>query len=250
MLIDSHCHLDDPQFGGRQAALIAAAIKAGVTDCVVPATTVSSWQRIADLAGHYESVHPAYGLHPWFLDQHEPDATGQLASWIDNHPPVAIGECGLDFSRGDRDSQERLFTAQIELAQLTGLPLIIHAHKALDRAIQLLRNFPGTVGVIHRFSGSREQAERLINLGFFVGVAAGVTYPGQTKLRQTIAALPLEKLLLESDAPDLPPARIPDPLNAPHLLPLTLKVLAELLDEPLDEVARQTTLNTQQLFSL
>jgi len=218
MLIDSHCHLDDPQFGGRQAALIAAAIKAGVTDCVVPATTVSSLQRIADLAGHYESVHPAYGLHPWFLDQHEPDATGQLASWIDNHPPVAIGECGLDFSRGDRDSQERLFTAQIELAQLTGLPLIIHAHKALDRAIQLLRNFPGTVGVIHRFSGSREQA--------------------------------LEKLLLESDAPDLPPARIPDPLNAPHLLPLTLKVLAELLDEPLDEVARQTTLNTQQLFSL
>ncbi|RLA17331.1 MAG: TatD family deoxyribonuclease [Gammaproteobacteria bacterium] len=250
MLIDSHCHLDDPRFNGQHTALISAAAEAGVSDCVLPATTTSSWQPIAKLATCYANVHPAYGLHPWFLDQHEEGAINQLTSWIEHHPTVAIGECGLDFSREEHSHQEELFADQIELAQQTGLPLIIHAHKALDRVIQLLRHHSGVRGVVHRFAGSQRQAEQLTELGIYIGVAAGITYPKQAKLRRTIAALPLETLLLESDAPDLPPAGITDPLNAPQLLPLTLKALAELLTKPLAEVSQQTTLNTQQLFNI
>lgn len=250
MLIDSHCHLDDPRFGGQQAILISAATRAGVTEYLLPGTTASNWQPIADLAARYTKVHPAYGLHPWFIDEHADNALSQLTRWMDNHPAVAIGECGLDFSRDDRDRQERLFTAQIAIAEQAGLPLIIHSYKAMDRVIQLLRQPQSITGVIHRFSGSLQQAEQLMELGFYIGVAAGITYSSQAKLRRTIATLPLNRLLLESDAPDLPPAGIGHRLNAPEYLPMTLAALAELLGEEPTEVARQTTMNTRRLFAI
>ena len=250
MLIDSHCHLNDPRFNDQQAALIAAAAQAEVSDYVVPATTVSGWPAIHQLATDYPGVHPAYGLHPWFIDQHDRDAMTQLSHWLASHPAVAVGECGLDFLRPNRPQQEQLFAAQIELARDCNLPLIIHAHKALDRVIQMLRQFPGVTGVIHRFSGSLDQAQRLIDLDFYVGVAAGITDTRQAKLRRTLAALPLERLLLESDAPDLPPAGVTAELNAPEFLPLTLTALAELQQQPPAQVARQTSLNSQHLFNI
>ncbi len=250
MLIDSHCHLDDTRFAGQQAALISAAAGVGVTHYVVPTTGADNWPLVAELAANFSAINAAYGLHPWFVDHHPQNASAQLAQWLDRHPAVAIGECGLDFGRPNPTLQQALFAEQIKLAAEAGLPLIVHAHKALDAVIQLLRKYPGVRGVIHRFTGSLQQGLQLVDLGFYIGVAAGITYPNQVRLRKAIANVPLTSLLLESDAPDLPPAGTDAPLNAPQYLPRTLASLAELLDSNSEQVAQQTTLNSQTPFGI
>lgn len=253
-LIDSHCHLDDPRFQCHPGRLLAAAQQVGVSDIVLPATTAASWPGIAEIAKNHPGVHAAYGLHPWFVDHHGDEAINRLSRWLEGHPAVAIGECGLDFSRDNMAAQQQLFAGQIELAQQIGLPLIVHAHRSLDKVIQCLRGQPGINGVVHRFAGSRQQAEQLIERGFLIGVAAGITYPANKKLRCTMAALPLETLLLESDAPDLPPQGAPTDnapeINRPEWLPVTLTALAELLDESPAEIARRTTINSRRLFNI
>ncbi|MBL4623204.1 MAG: TatD family hydrolase [Immundisolibacteraceae bacterium] len=262
MYIDSHCHLDDARFDLHQAELIADASAVGVEQIVVPSVWSTHWGAVAGLADHFDGVHGAYGLHPWFLasaandpdENQADDLIRQLDDWLCNHSAVAVGECGLDFSRrfdeAQRALQQPLFQAQIELAQRHQLPLIIHGHKALDRVIHLLSRYSGARGVVHRFDGSLQQAQQLIEMGFFIGVAAGITFPRQRRLRQVIAQLPVTSLLLETDAPDLPPAGSSGSLNQPSLLPKIADVLAELLASTRAEVAAQTSENSRKLFGI
>ena len=261
-MIDSHCHLDDMRFQQQQSELVEAAAQVGVEQIVVPTVWPTNWPAAADLVDQFTGVHAAYGLHPWFLatelvDSGDSSIDGliaQLDDWLLNHQAVAIGECGLDFSRrfdvSQRPLQQKLFVGQIELAQQHGLPLILHAHKALDPVIQSLRQYSGLCGVVHRFSGSLQQAQRLIEMDFFIGVAAGITYPKQAKLREVIAKLPLESLLLETDAPDLPPAEQVGGLNRPDFLRQVAMALADCQGCSLAEVTAQTSINSRQLFGL
>lgn len=263
MYIDSHCHLDDGRFQQRQAELVVEAVAAGVEQIVVPSVWPTNWGAVAALVDRLDGVHGAYGLHPWFLklaaddpgDSHQiDDLIQQLDGWLCNHSTVAIGECGLDFSRrfelASRTPQQQLFQAQIELALRYKLPLIIHGHKALDPLIQLLRRFPGVRGVVHRFDGSLQQAHQLIDIGFFIGVAAGVTFPKQRRLRDVIAQLPIACLLLETDAPDLPPAASSRSLNQPSFLPQIAIAVAELQGLTLAQVAAETSRNSRNLFGI
>lgn len=200
--VDSHCHLDFPAFDADREAVLARARTAGVTDLVVPATRAAGWDAILGLAGH-AGVHAVLGLHPWWTAEHRPEHLEALRRHVEAGKVVAIGECGLDFSRDiDREQQRRWFAAQLELAAEHGLPVIVHAVRALDAVLAEIAAFPGLAGVIHGFAGSREQAERCMERGFMLGI--GPMVARSEKLRDVVQAVPVESLLLETDAPDRP----------------------------------------------
>lgn len=255
VLIDSHCHLNDHRFSDQQPQLIGTAADAGVTGIVVPAADPADWPRIGQLTSRFDALHAAYGIHPWYSAAADQSTFKRLRQLIEQQPTVAIGECGLDFDQrrlqqAPLEQQRQVFKQQIDLARAGQLPLIIHSHKSLDQVIQILRQADGSRGVIHRFSGSLQQARRLIDLGFYIGVAAAITYPKQQRLRATLAQLPIEHMLLESDAPDLPPAALAGQLNRPEYLPQTAACLAELFQRSTAEIAEQTTANSNRLFGI
>jgi TatD DNase family protein len=257
MLVDSHCHLDASEFDGDRAAVIARARAAGVLRQVVPAVDAAGWPKLRDACASSPGLFPAYGLHPMYLAQHRPEHLAALREWIERECPRAIGECGLDyFIEGlDADAQQAYFDGQLRLARETGLPLIVHARRAVDAVITAIRRVDGDGadglrGVVHSFSGSREQAGQLWKLGFLVGLGGPVTYERAHRLRKLVATLPIEQLLLETDAPDQPDAGIRSQRNEPARLPQVLQAIAQLRDEDPEAIALATTRNAERLFGL
>lgn len=248
LLIDSHCHFDDSRFDEDRELVLQRAADNGVQQFVVPAVSRSGWQRLEQLAAQYPAIHPAYGLHPWF--EHSDEDIALLPAYLEKS--VAIGECGLDFklSSIDEAAQLKHFRAQIKLAVEYDLPLIIHAYKAVDQVIRELKRYPGLRGVIHSFSGSSQQAEQLIDLGFHLGFGAAATRSNAVKLHQIIADMPLEKLLLETDAPDQPPASHRGERNEPAYLVEIARAIANIRALPAEALAEQCNRNCQELFGL
>jgi TatD DNase family protein len=251
-LIDSHCHLDDDRFDAARAQIIASAAERGVTRMIVPATTANRWDKIRLLCAEHDGLYPAYGLHPWFVEQHRPDHLRELDEWLQRGDAVAVGECGLDFhdSRVDEKWQKQLFREQLQLADNHRLPVIVHVRKAMDEVISLLRRQKGQGGVIHSFAGSEQQARQLYDLGFKLGIAATVGFERARKLRAVVAAMPLDALLLESDAPDQPGAAHRGELNQPAYIVEHLQTMAELRQTDVGELAAALTRNTEALFGI
>lgn len=251
-MIDSHVHLDAPEFDADRAAVLAESRRAGVSGFVVPAVARSGFAGLAALAAAEPDVHPAYGLHPMFLAQHDDADPELLSAWLAEHPAVAVGECGLDFHVAglDPDRQRRLFDAQLRIARDMGLPLILHARKAVDEVYARLRRIGGLSGVIHSFSGSREQGDRLIDLGFRLGFGGPVTYPRAQRLRALVATLPIEALLVETDAPDQPLCGCQGQRNSPARLPQVLATIAELRGVEIGDLTAQLDANARALFRL
>ena len=252
LLIDSHCHLDDPRFDTDRARVLAHAREAGVVAMVVPGIVRDDWPRLRATCRADPGLHPAYGLHPMFLDRHQGDDLEELERWLLREPAVAVGECGLDFHIPDPrpDEQRALFEAQVALAVRLDLPLIVHARKALDAVLQILRRHPGCRGVLHSFSGSPEQARHALGLGFLFGFGGAVTHDRATRLHRLVATLPLTALLLETDAPYQPDAGIRGQRNEPARLAAILEAVAALRGEPAGTIARATTENACDLFGL
>lgn len=251
-LIDSHCHIDAAAFDADRAAVIARAEAAGVRLLVAPATDQAGWTRLKQIAMHFPQVVPCYGLHPMYLAEHRPDHLEQLRDWIMRERPCAIGECGLDHFHGDLAPQRQrdYFIAQLHLAREFDLPLILHARRALDEMLALLRRIGGLRGVLHSFSGSEQQAEQLCRMGFLLGFGGPLTYPRAQRLHRIAARLPLHALLLETDAPDQPDSAIRGQRNEPARLASVLECLAGLRPESCETIARQTTCNALRLFGL
>ena len=251
-LIDSHCHLDDDRLDAIRDELIDAAVKAGVERMILPATTANRWEKIQQLCSTHQGLYPAYGLHPMFIAQHQPLHLVELDEWLDREDAVAVGECGLDFfdSRVDEKWQKQLFREQLHLAGQHGLPVIVHARKAMDEVISLLRRSAGHGGVVHSFAGSEQQAMQLYDLGFKLGIAATVGFERARKLRAVVAAVPLDALLLESDAPDQPGAAHRGELNHPAYVIEHLQTIAQLREMDVDDLAKALTRNTEALFGL
>jgi len=251
-LIDSHCHLDDDRLDGDREAMMTRSLAAGVTRIVVPATTANRWEKVKQVCAAQSGLYPAYGLHPMFVEQHQAAHLAELDEWLAREKPVAVGECGLDFyaSRVDEDWQKRLFTEQLQLSANHRLPVIVHARKAMDETISLLRRHARHGGVMHSFSGSEQQARQLFELGFRLGIAATVGFERARKLRAVVAAMPLEALLLESDAPDQPGPAHRGELNQPAYIVEHLQTLAELRDCDPAELATALNRNAESLFKL
>lgn len=251
-IIDSHVHLDASVLDADRSAVLKRAAEAGVSTMIIPATTTASWAPIARLCDSGNGLHPAYGLHPMFLEQHAPEHVDALSSWLDQHFAVAIGEIGLDFHEDDaqEDVQRDYFTRQLKLAREREIPVIVHARKALEEVTLTLRRTDGLSGVVHSFSGSQQQAEHLWNLGFFLGIGGPVTYPRAKRLRRIVTNMPLEFLLLESDAPDQPNVGHRGQRNEPALVLEVLQCIATLREESEAEIAAATSANARRLFKL
>ena len=252
MLVDSHCHLDAGEFDHDRAAVVARARAAGVVAQVLPATHAGEWPRLREAAGAAPGLHPAYGLHPTFLHHHRDDHLALLEEWIAREQPVAVGECGLDFfvEGLDADAQGRFFEAQLCIARDADLPVIVHARRAVDQVTAAIRRVGGLRGVVHSFSGSRQQAHKLWELDFMVGIGGPVTYERANRLRSLVATMPLEWLLLETDAPDQPDAAIRGQRNEPARLRVVCETVAALRGVPADTVAAATAANARRLFAL
>ena len=252
MLVDTHCHLDAGEFDGDRDQVIARARAAGVTRQVVPAIHAADWPNLRGICAATDGLFPAYGLHPMFLAEHRPEHLSQLRDWIVRECPVAVGECGLDyFVEGlDHDAQQRYFEGQLALAREHDLPVIVHARRAVDAVVASIRGAGRLRGVVHSWSGSRQQAEQLWDLGFLLGIGGPVTYGRAKRLRKLIADMPLEHLLLETDAPDQPDSENRGKRNEPARLRTVCETVADLRGVSPEEIARVTTGNAERLFGL
>ena len=252
MLTDSHCHLDAAEFDSDRAQVVARAAAAGVARQIVPAITAASWPKLREICAMATGLHPVYGLHPMYLDDHQPPHLAELRDWMERERPVAVGECGLDyFVEGlDPAQQQFYFEGQLALAREFDLPVIVHARRSVDAVTAAIRRTGGLRGVVHSFSGSPEQARQLWQLGFLVGLGGPVTYERANRLRRLAATMPLEYLLLETDAPDQPDAGIRGGRNEPARLTTVCDTIAALRGVDANEIAEATTKNAERLFGL
>jgi TatD DNase family protein len=252
MLVDSHSHFDAPEFDPDRDAVLARARATGVTRQIVPAVAANSWSRLRDVCALDPGLFPAYGLHPMYLSEHQPAHLGELRQWIERERPVAVGECGLDFfvEGLDADDQQRYFDGQLHLAREFDLPVIVHARRAVDAVIASFKRVGGLRGVVHSFSGSPEQARQLWQLGVLIGLGGPVTYERANRLRTLARTMPLDFLLLETDAPDQPDAGIRGQRNEPSRLTVVRDVIAELRRASPGDIAAATTRNAERLFGL
>jgi TatD DNase family protein len=250
-MFDSHCHLDVAEFDADRAQVLADARQAGVQSLLIPAIHAASWQAIKTLCDSNTGLYPAYGLHPLYQAQHRPQHLLALRQWLHENPAAALGEFGLDFfdGVGERLAQQEFFSAQLKIARDFDLPVVLHARRALDQVIAGLRKFGVKKGVLHSFSGSQQQADMLIKQGLLLGIGGPATYPRANRLRGIVKNLPLEHLLLETDAPDQPLCGFQGQRNEPARLPLVLAVIAQLRGSPPELVASTTDANAMRLFA-
>jgi TatD DNase family protein len=254
-LIDTHTHLDFPDFDADRDELLARSRAAGVERLVMLGVYRDNWQRLWDLVQNNEGLYAAFGLHPVYLQQHQPEHLDQLREWLQRlagHPRLcAVGEFGLDYyvESLDRDHQQQLFEAQLCLAAEFELPVLLHVRRAHAATIATLKRYRlPRGGVIHAFAGSYEEAREYIRLGFRLGLGGAPTWPQALRLRKVIPRLPLEAIVLETDSPDMAPAMHPGIRNSPEHLPDICAALAELCEVTPEELARASSRNAAELF--
>ena len=251
-LIDAHCHLDFAVFDDDRDHVIQRALTRGIESIIIPGTQRQYWDRVNKLCANNDHLYPCYGLHPYWVKLHKLQHITQLDNYIEDNQAVAIGECGLDFrtDQADRERQLLFFQAQLEIAHTRNLPVVIHSVRATEKVIDIIKQFDGLTGMIHSYSGSLEQARRLIDLGFYISLCGNVTFENASKIRKTAKHIPLTSLLLETDAPDQPAKEYYGQRNEPAYIINTLNTIAELRQISTEEIAAQTTTNAHRLFGI
>ncbi|WP_422087974.1 TatD family hydrolase [Variovorax sp.] len=265
--IDTHCHLDAHEFGAEMPAVRARAAERGVAMCVIPAVAAFNFQTVRELA-HLQGDVYALGIHPLCTGQ-AADADlealdAELTARRDDPRLVAVGEIGLDyFVEGlDGDRQERFFHTQLQLARKHGLPILIHVRRSVDKVLKHLRQTAGGkpwLGIAHAFNGSEQQADACIALGLKLGFGGAVTFERALQLRRLAASLPIESIVMETDAPDIQPhwlyrtqaqrdAGQAQGRNEPGELPRIAEVVAGLRGIGIEELAAATTRNALEVL--
>lgn len=249
MLIDSHCHLDAAEFDADRAAVISAAVAAGIDRMVVPAVHRETFVPVLRLSQQHPQCACALGIHPMYVERSAPEDLDALKTLLADPNVVAVGEIGLDFfvEGYDRALQEFYFVEQLKLAKAFDLPVILHVRRSIDVILKYLRIYKVCGGIAHAFNGSEQQAHEFIKLGFKLGFGGAMTYPRATKLRQLATQLPLEALVLETDAPDMAPEWLGHGRrNSPEQLPRIAQVLAELRGVEIAQIIDMTGCNVLQ----
>jgi TatD DNase family protein len=247
MLIDSHCHLDFADFDVDRAAVIAHCQQLSINTLVVPGTQAASWANLLALSEAYSAIRVALGIHPYFLDAFQPADLQQLCDLIAAYRSniVAVGEIGLDgYIAQSYALQLEVFSQQLEIANTFALPVILHHRRSHNDLIRLLKQQRFEFGgIVHAFSGSLQEAQNYIDLGFKLGIGATITYPRARKTREVVSQVPLDSLVLETDAPDMPPSGLQGLRNSPENLPLIVKALVALRQESEEEIIQHCTRN-------
>lgn len=253
MLADSHAHIDDERFDADRDEVVARALAAGVSLIVNIGADMASSARSVALAEKYPGIYAAVGMHPHDSQDMKENDYRQLEQWA-NHPKVvAIGEIGLDYhyDLSPRSVQKEVFLRQLDLARKTGKPFIIHEREAHADMLDIIRYAArGLNGVFHCFSGSVETAREYLKMGFYISVAGPVTFPKSVKTKEVAKAVPLDRLLVETDSPYLTPQPFRGKRNEPAYVRLVAEEIANLRDISLAELAEATTANVRRLFNI
>ncbi|MFT3816434.1 MAG: TatD family hydrolase [Rubrivivax sp.] len=258
MWVDSHCHLDAPEFDADRDAVVAAARAAGVAQMVLPAVAAAQFDRLPALAARHGLAY-ALGIHPLYVDAADEQDLDRLRAALAarRRDPrlVAVGEIGLDHfvPELDRERQQRFYRVQLQIAREAALPVILHVRRSADDLLAGLRRTPVPGGIAHAFNGSRQQAQAFVDLGFRLGFGGAMSFERALQIRRLAAELPAGAPVLETDAPDIPPqwlyrtaaqrAAGQTSRNAPAELPRIAAVLAQLRGWSLEETARITSAN-------
>ncbi|MGW8464703.1 TatD family hydrolase [Pseudomonas sp. CLCA07] len=255
-LIDSHTHLDFPDFDEDRQALLAESRALGVQRMVVLGVYQANWQRVWELVQSDPDLHAAFGLHPVYLEDHRPEDLQELGDWLTrlagHRQLCAVGEIGLDYfiETLDRERQQALFDAQLQLAVDFNLPALIHVRRSHAAVIATLKRFRlKRAGIIHAFAGSKEEAREYIKLGFKLGLGGAATWPQALRMHRVLADLPLESVVLETDSPDMAPAMFPGQRNSPAHLPAICAALAQIMAINPEQLAAASTANACELFN-
>jgi len=246
-VIDTHCHLDDPRLAAELPSLLGRARAADVNRFIVAGTGMDEWPCLQQLCREESGIYAAYGIHPWYCNQHKTADLDTLARFLES--AVALGECGLDAIHAGADHETQLWwlRCQLRLAAELELPLILHCVRNSEALLRELTAYPGLRGVVHGFSGSLEEALRFTAAGFHIGIGAMVLREQAKKMQRLAAAVPIERLLLETDSPD----GLPDgELNEPSNLPRIAASVAALRDTTADAIIAASDSNAMELFRL
>lgn len=254
-LVDTHTHLNDGKFAGQEAEVIARAREAGVTRLINMGDTMASSARAVELAAQNEGVYAGVGIHPeeiYELTQADDD---RLARWTQEKRVVAIGEIGLDYywekDEAKRELQRRMFIHQLDLARQLHLPVCIHDREAHGDTLAILKKEgKGLKGVLHCFSGSFEMAQEIYKMGWYIGVDGPLTYKNAAKLPDIVKNFPLERILVETDAPYLAPVPMRGKQNEPAFVTYVAAKVAEIRGISMEMVAKQTSINAEELYGI
>lgn len=254
-LIDTHTHLNDAKFAGVEADVIDRARQAGVTRLINMGDTLASSQKAMELASSHEGVYAGVGIHPEEIYELTTADDDQLAAWAQEPRVVAIGEIGLDYywekDEDKRALQRRMFIHQLDVARQLHLPVCIHDREAHGDTMAILKKEGrGLRGVLHCFSGSWEMAQELFKMGWYIGVDGPLTYKNAAKLPEIVANSPLERILVETDAPYLAPVPMRGHQNEPAFVRYVAEKVAEIKGISIEMVAKQTSLNGVELYGL
>jgi TatD DNase family protein len=250
LLVDSHCHLDFPDFAAEREAIIARARRVGVGTMLTICTRLDEFDGVRTIAESYDDIWCSVGAHPHEAKDHSAFGAQDLVR-LANHPKVVgIGETGLDFhyDLSPRDVQERVFRVHTAASRETGLPLIVHAREADDEIARILGEEKPPPGVMHCFSSGRALAEAALALGFYISISGIVTFRNAEELRAIVRDLPLDRLLVETDAPYLAPVPYRGKRNEPAFVAATAAAVAILKEVELQHLAEVTTANFFRLF--
>jgi len=252
MLIDTHCHLNDPAFSTSLTDVVERARKAGVVAFIVPSYDRESLKTTEELASAYKDlVYPAYGIHPWFVDNHV--NLDILRLYIRHKDTVAVGEIGLDFAPDTppQNLQIDAFSRQLDFARESGLPVLIHCRRAHEAMYQMVKTYYGRIrGVMHSFSGDIEMMNRFLDLGFYISFSGSVTRETAKNYHNNARVVPLDRLLVETDAPSIATkTTIASGVEPRHAVEIAHR-LAVLRGISYEEVCTHTTNNAKNLFNL
>jgi TatD DNase family protein len=254
MLVDSHCHLDFPDFANELDAVVARADAAGVGRMVTISTRVRDHAKLLAIAERFSNVYCSVGTHPHHANEEDGITPDELATQTQHPKVVALGEAGLDYfyEHGSPEAQARGFCTHIAAARATGLPLVIHTREADEDCGRILDDEMAKGpfrGVLHCYTGGRELAMKAVALGLYIGFTGILTFKKSDALRALAAELPEDRILVETDAPYLAPGKFRGKRNEPSYVVETAKVLADVRGVSLEEMSRQTTENFFRLFS-
>jgi TatD DNase family protein len=259
-IVDTHAHLDMDAFNQDRSEVIAQALDSGVRKIVTVGTSLQSSRKASKLAEDHQEVMAAMGFHPHGANTVTQEDVASLAEMGQHPKVVAIGEMGLDFYRNlsPREAQLRVFEWQLELAAKLDLPVVIHCRQAEKSMMSALPNWALTrkersqtpIGVIHCFMGDMDTARQYLDMGFFLSLGAYIGYPASRSRHDVVRAIPLDRLVVETDSPFLPPQKLRGQRNEPAYLTLTIDLLAEIRQESPERIAYETTENACSLFRL
>jgi len=249
-ICDSHCHLQDRKFSKDLERVINSAKEKGVKSIIVPGWDVDSSKYAMEIAEKYEEIYATIGVHPHDAKIYNENIKREIFNLIRKEKVIAVGEIGLDYYRdlSPREVQREIFKKQLKIAEDENLPVVIHTRNSLDEAIDIVKDFK-VKGVFHAFTKEARIAKRIIDMGFYVGIGGVVTFKN-SRLSNEIKYIPVENILLETDAPYIAPEPMRGKRNEPAFLIYILEKIAKEKSMPMEEVARITYENTRELFKI